>query len=285
MIICEKLSNLTKIFRQHPSSSRTNAAFTSQPPPTPPPAGPALLHHLHFTTSPPPASSCNSPLLHHLHWKPNSPPPALSHHRPTPPPSQFLPHQSRCSTNSSTINPTTVQLPHCPNSSRSNPVSPPIPPPSIEPSTNFPTVPNSSRINSVPQIPPPSIPPPTNSPTVSSPTVPSSHSGSHHQSVELWVSTIPPSPPIPGHYSPRPRPRPHRGGRPKRLPDCSLPPPPGTNECVAKEREEKKVPIKTSQEQDDVSLFYSDLMPLLVSTSDICFLGITRKDGLNIVMV
>ncbi|XP_022842828.1 uncharacterized protein LOC111366320 isoform X2 [Olea europaea var. sylvestris] len=35
-------------------------------------------------------------------------------------------------------------------------------------------------------------------------------------------------------------------------------------ECMAKEREEKKVPIKTSQEQDDVSLFYSDLMPLLV---------------------
>ncbi|CAA3019227.1 uncharacterized protein LOC111411764 [Olea europaea subsp. europaea] len=35
-------------------------------------------------------------------------------------------------------------------------------------------------------------------------------------------------------------------------------------ECVAKEKEEKKAPIKTSQEQDDVSLFYSDLMPLLV---------------------
>ncbi|KAG8376419.1 hypothetical protein BUALT_Bualt09G0061500 [Buddleja alternifolia] len=34
-------------------------------------------------------------------------------------------------------------------------------------------------------------------------------------------------------------------------------------ECVAKEKEEKKIPIVTSQ-LDDVSLFYSDLMPLLV---------------------
>ncbi|KAK6131652.1 hypothetical protein DH2020_034666 [Rehmannia glutinosa] len=35
-------------------------------------------------------------------------------------------------------------------------------------------------------------------------------------------------------------------------------------ECVAKEKEEKKVEILTDELQDDVSLFYSDLMPLLV---------------------
>ncbi|KAL6272100.1 hypothetical protein ACE6H2_022792 [Prunus campanulata] len=35
-------------------------------------------------------------------------------------------------------------------------------------------------------------------------------------------------------------------------------------ECVAKEKEEKKVPAKFSTEQDEISLFYSDLMPLLV---------------------
>ncbi|XP_008244124.1 PREDICTED: uncharacterized protein LOC103342292 [Prunus mume] len=35
-------------------------------------------------------------------------------------------------------------------------------------------------------------------------------------------------------------------------------------ECVAKEKEEKKVPAKFSTEQDEISLFYSDIMPLLV---------------------
>ncbi|KAM5550386.1 hypothetical protein ABKV19_027519 [Rosa sericea] len=35
-------------------------------------------------------------------------------------------------------------------------------------------------------------------------------------------------------------------------------------ECVAKEKEEKKVVAKFPPEQDDVSLFYTDLMPLLV---------------------
>ncbi|XP_008367282.2 uncharacterized protein [Malus domestica] len=35
-------------------------------------------------------------------------------------------------------------------------------------------------------------------------------------------------------------------------------------ECVAKEKEEKKLPGKFRSEQDDVPLFYSDLMPLLV---------------------
>ncbi|XP_075507752.1 uncharacterized protein LOC142544606 [Primulina tabacum] len=37
-------------------------------------------------------------------------------------------------------------------------------------------------------------------------------------------------------------------------------------ECVAKEREEKKVPIVADQVQDDIPLFYSDLMPLLVDS-------------------
>ncbi|KAL6507821.1 hypothetical protein OROGR_024016 [Orobanche gracilis] len=36
------------------------------------------------------------------------------------------------------------------------------------------------------------------------------------------------------------------------------------NECVAKEKEDKKVLIVSDELQDDVSLFYSDLMPLLV---------------------
>ncbi|KAL0410254.1 UNVERIFIED_CONTAM: hypothetical protein Slati_3615100 [Sesamum latifolium] len=36
------------------------------------------------------------------------------------------------------------------------------------------------------------------------------------------------------------------------------------SECIAKESEEKKVAIATDEQQDDVSLFYSDLMPLLV---------------------
>ncbi|KAL3644128.1 hypothetical protein CASFOL_012060 [Castilleja foliolosa] len=36
------------------------------------------------------------------------------------------------------------------------------------------------------------------------------------------------------------------------------------SESVAKEKEEKKVPIASDEVQDDVSLFYSDLMPLLV---------------------
>nr|POF09338.1 hypothetical protein CFP56_12831 [Quercus suber] len=35
-------------------------------------------------------------------------------------------------------------------------------------------------------------------------------------------------------------------------------------ECVAKEKEEGKVSIKVTQEQDDIPLFYSDIMPLLV---------------------
>ncbi|KAL8480306.1 hypothetical protein ACS0TY_027013 [Phlomoides rotata] len=35
-------------------------------------------------------------------------------------------------------------------------------------------------------------------------------------------------------------------------------------ECVAKEEEEKKVAVVSDQPQDDVSLFYSDLMPLLI---------------------
>ncbi|CAK8542877.1 unnamed protein product [Lathyrus sativus] len=40
------------------------------------------------------------------------------------------------------------------------------------------------------------------------------------------------------------------------------------NECLeaeAKEKEEKKKHVKTTQEQDDISLFYSDIMPLLVT--------------------
>ncbi|XP_011094141.1 uncharacterized protein LOC105173922 isoform X1 [Sesamum indicum] len=36
------------------------------------------------------------------------------------------------------------------------------------------------------------------------------------------------------------------------------------SECIAKESEDKKVAIATEQQEDDVSLFYSDLMPLLV---------------------
>lgn len=36
-------------------------------------------------------------------------------------------------------------------------------------------------------------------------------------------------------------------------------------ECMAKGKEDKKVVAKLTPEQDDVSLFYSDLMPLLVS--------------------
>lgn len=35
-------------------------------------------------------------------------------------------------------------------------------------------------------------------------------------------------------------------------------------ECVAKEKEERKVTCKVPREQDDISLFYSDVMPLLV---------------------
>lgn len=37
-------------------------------------------------------------------------------------------------------------------------------------------------------------------------------------------------------------------------------------ECMAKEKEDKKLVAKLTPEQDDVSLFYSDLMPLLVSS-------------------
>ncbi|KAF8393956.1 hypothetical protein HHK36_020158 [Tetracentron sinense] len=36
------------------------------------------------------------------------------------------------------------------------------------------------------------------------------------------------------------------------------------SECVAKEKEERKIPLKVTQEEDDISLFYSDIMPLLV---------------------
>ncbi|KAG5603849.1 hypothetical protein H5410_025341 [Solanum commersonii] len=36
------------------------------------------------------------------------------------------------------------------------------------------------------------------------------------------------------------------------------------SECVAKEKEDRKVTCKVPQEQDDISLFYSDVMPLLV---------------------
>jgi hypothetical protein len=35
-------------------------------------------------------------------------------------------------------------------------------------------------------------------------------------------------------------------------------------EAEAKQKEEKKSTVKTTQEQDDISLFYSDIMPLLV---------------------
>lgn len=35
-------------------------------------------------------------------------------------------------------------------------------------------------------------------------------------------------------------------------------------ECVAKEKEERKRPPKETEEQDEIPLFYSDLMPLLV---------------------
>ncbi|XP_041026191.1 uncharacterized protein LOC121266443 [Juglans microcarpa x Juglans regia] len=37
-----------------------------------------------------------------------------------------------------------------------------------------------------------------------------------------------------------------------------------STECVAKEREDKKIPVKVDEEQDDIPLFYSDLMLLLV---------------------
>ncbi|XP_042939907.1 uncharacterized protein LOC122275044 isoform X3 [Carya illinoinensis] len=37
-----------------------------------------------------------------------------------------------------------------------------------------------------------------------------------------------------------------------------------TQECVAKEREDKKIPVKVDEEQDDIPLFYSDVMLLLV---------------------
>lgn len=37
-------------------------------------------------------------------------------------------------------------------------------------------------------------------------------------------------------------------------------------EAEAKEKEEKKKHVKTTPEQDDISLFYSDIMPLLVTT-------------------
>ncbi|KAA8518372.1 hypothetical protein F0562_015745 [Nyssa sinensis] len=35
-------------------------------------------------------------------------------------------------------------------------------------------------------------------------------------------------------------------------------------ECVAKEKEDRKIPVKETQEEYDIPLFYSDLMPLLV---------------------
>lgn len=38
-------------------------------------------------------------------------------------------------------------------------------------------------------------------------------------------------------------------------------------EAEAKEKEERKITVKTTQEQDDIPLFYSDIMPLLVRPS------------------
>ncbi|KAG4915693.1 hypothetical protein JHK87_053250 [Glycine soja] len=38
-----------------------------------------------------------------------------------------------------------------------------------------------------------------------------------------------------------------------------------TTENVAKEKEERKITLNTTQEQDDIPLFYSDIMPLLVN--------------------
>ncbi|XWS64883.1 hypothetical protein CRYUN_Cryun05aG0042400 [Craigia yunnanensis] len=36
-------------------------------------------------------------------------------------------------------------------------------------------------------------------------------------------------------------------------------------ESIAKEKEDRKIPVKVPPEQDDIPLFYSDLMPLLVN--------------------
>ena len=35
-------------------------------------------------------------------------------------------------------------------------------------------------------------------------------------------------------------------------------------ESIAKETEDRKIPVKVPSEQDDIPLFYSDMMPLLV---------------------
>lgn len=44
-------------------------------------------------------------------------------------------------------------------------------------------------------------------------------------------------------------------------------------ECEAKEKEDRKDPTELNQEQDEIPLFYSDIMPLLVwnFTLVICF--------------
>lgn len=52
-------------------------------------------------------------------------------------------------------------------------------------------------------------------------------------------------------------------------------------ECMAKEREEKKGPPLTIEGQDDIPLFYSDLMPLLVSRYILYDVGIIRGPGCN----
>lgn len=41
---------------------------------------------------------------------------------------------------------------------------------------------------------------------------------------------------------------------------------------MAKEREDKKIPVKVDEEQDDIPLFYSDVMLLLVSCKKISLL-------------
>ena len=40
---------------------------------------------------------------------------------------------------------------------------------------------------------------------------------------------------------------------------------------MAKEKEERKIPPKETEEQDEIPLFYSDLMPLLVRKVSVIF--------------
>ena len=40
---------------------------------------------------------------------------------------------------------------------------------------------------------------------------------------------------------------------------------------MAKEKEERKIPRKETEEQDEIPLFYSDLMPLLVRKLPVIF--------------